>query len=268
MIRIRGFIFFLICAPAAFAFGKVTSETTSAFDSYVQAAESQMSKDLVPGRFLHIDSNPDLKAKLRAGQSIIETGATLEGRKGTDIPGGLVQDWLGMTFISGATIEDVRGALQDYAHYENFYQPEVIDSKELSHHNDQYDIFLRLYEKHLLTVVLNAEYHVEYTRLDARRMFVNSHSTRIAEVKDPKNSYTEEVPAGDDNGFLWRLNSYWRFEQADGGVYAECEAISLSRDLPLGLGFLLKGFLEHFPKESMQNTLRGTRAAVELRVSK
>ena len=67
---------------------------------------------------------------------------------------------------------------------------------------------------------------------------------------------------GDDTGFLWRLNSYWRFEQADGGVYAECEAISLSRDVPPILGWMIKGFLEKFPKESMQNTLRGTKAAV------
>ena len=67
---------------------------------------------------------------------------------------------------------------------------------------------------------------------------------------------------GNDTGFLWRLNSYWRFEEADGGVYAQCEAISLSRDVPSLLGWMIKGFLEKFPKESMQNTLRGTKAAV------
>ena len=70
---------------------------------------------------------------------------------------------------------------------------------------------------------------------------------------------------GDDDGFLWRLNSYWRFQAADGGIYARCEAISLSRDVPLGLGWMLKGFLEKFPKESMMNTLRGTREAIQNR---
>jgi hypothetical protein len=82
-------------------------------------------------------------------------------------------------------------------------------------------------------------------------------------VKDPGKSTTEEVAPGADSGFLWRLNSYWRFEAADGGVYARCEAISLSRDVPAGLGWMLKGFLESFPKASMANTLRGTRTAVE-----
>ena len=170
-----------------------------------------------------------------------------------------------MVFIPGATMGDVKAVLQDYEDYKNFYKPKVIDSKELAHHDDEYDVFLRLYEKHVLTVVLNTTYHVRYGMLDPQRMHVTSRSTRIAEVKDSKKLYTEEEPVGDDTGFLWRLNSYWRFEAADGGVYAECEAISLSRDVPLGLGWMIKGFLEKFPKESMLNTLRGTRAAVEAR---
>ncbi len=81
-------------------------------------------------------------------------------------------------------------------------------------------------------------------------------------MKDRNNSEAGEEPLGDDSGFLWRLNSYWRFEESEGGVFAECQAISLSRDVPALLGWMIKGFLEKFPKESMLNTLRGTKAAV------
>jgi len=256
---------FLAAAQTGFAFAKLTVETARAFDRYVEAAESRMAQDFQPARFLHMDAAPDLKARVRGGELVIQSGSTLSGAKDIKVSGGLLQDWLGMMFIPGASIPGVRAVLQDYPNYKNIYQPEVIESKEISHHDDEYDIFLRLYEKHILTVVLNANYHVRYAMLDAKRMTVDSHSTRIAEVKDPKHSYTEEAPVGDDTGFLWRLNSYWRFEESDGGVYAECEAISLSRDVPLGLGFMLKGFLERFPKESMLNTLRGTRAAVTAR---
>jgi hypothetical protein len=263
---------FFALAPGAFGFAKLSQETASAFDHYVQAAESQMSRDLLPGRFLQVDSRSDWKAKLRAGQVLIESASGFAGRGDAKIPGGLLQDWLGMMFIPGATIQQARSVLQDYANYKNVYQPEVVDSKELSHHlahnGDQYDIFLRLYEKHILIVVLNAQYHVDYGRLDERRMYVNSHSTRIAEAKESEGPSGVEEPVGDDSGFLWQLNSYWRFQEADGGLYAECEAISLSRDVPFGLGFMLKGFLEKFPKESMANTLRGTRAAVLARRTK
>ncbi|HYL37393.1 MAG TPA: hypothetical protein VEV17_15875 [Bryobacteraceae bacterium] len=245
-----------------FPFEKLSSETAAAFDRYVQAAESRMNADLPPARFLRVDAEPDLKAKLRGGELRIESGRASGSSDEIKVPGGLLQDWVGSMFIPNATLQQVKTVLQDYESYKNFYKPEVIESRQIAHQGDDYDILLRLYEKHILTVVLNANYHVHYALPDARRMLVTSHSTRIAEVRDAKRSYTEERPVGDDTGFLWRLNSYWRFEEADGGVYAECEAISLSRDVPLGLGWMLKGFLERFPKESMLNTLRGTRAAV------
>ncbi len=164
--------------------------------------------------------------------------------------------------IPGADLQQVKTVLQGYENYSSIYSPDVTESRQKAHQGDEYDVFLRLYKKQVLTVVLNTDYHVRYCLLDPRRMYVVSHSTRIAEVKDAKHPGAGEEPVGDDSGFLWRLNSYWRFEQLDGGVYAECQAISLSRDVPALLGWMIKGFLEKFPKESMQNTLRGTKAAV------
>lgn len=254
-------------AQCSVAYSRLAPETAKAFDQYVEAAEARMARDLQSRRFLHSDSIPGLKAKLRGGELRVESGAALHGGKKGDVPGGLLQDWVGSMFIPGATIAGVRAILEDYDNYKNFYKPEVIESKAISHHDDEYDIFLRLYEKHIITVVLNAKYHVQYGMLDPQKMYVTSHSTRIAQLKDPDRSDSEEEAPGDDTGLLWRLNSYWRFEEADGGVYAECEAISLSRDVPLGLGFMLKGFLERFPKASMVNTLRGTKAAVQARLA-
>lgn len=177
-------------------------------------------------------------------------------------PGAMIQDWVGVMFLPGVTLDQVEAVLKDYAHYKDFYRPKVIDSRELAHQDDEYDIALRLYEKHILTIVLNTTYRVRYERPEPDRLIVTARSTHIGEVKDPDKSYAVEVPRGQDSGFLWRLNSYWRVEAADGGVYARCEAISLSRDVPPGLGWMLKGFLESFPKESMKNTLYGTKAAV------
>jgi hypothetical protein len=256
---------FVAAALPGFAFARLTPDTAAAFDRYVGTVESGMAKHLDPAHFLHVDTAPDLKRRARGGELIIQAGAALGGEADIDVPGGLLQDWLGIMFMPGASLADVRAVLQDYPNYKNIYRPEVIESKEISHHDNEYEIFLRLYEKHILTVVLNAYYQVRYGALEEKRMSVDSHSTRIAEVKDPDGSYSEEQPVGNDTGFLWRLNSYWRFEEADGGVYAECRAISLSRDVPLGLGFMVKGFLERFPKESMMNTLLGTQTAVKAR---
>jgi hypothetical protein len=250
-----------LIALNAYPFAKLTPEAAAGFDRYVESAEATMSRNLEAGRFLHIDAEE--KAKLRGGEVRIDSGVPTEDIK---VPGAMIQDWRGTMFMPNATIQHVKAVLQDYDNYKQFYKPDVIESKQLAHQSDGYHIFLRLYKKQILTVVLNTEYQVRYGMLDAQRMYVASRSIRIAEVTDPKRSLTEDEPVGRDTGFLWRLNSYWRFEEADGGVYAECRAISLSRDVPLGLGWMIKGFVAKFPKESMQNSLRGTKAAVETRI--
>lgn len=246
---------------ASFAFGRLTPETTSAFDHYVERAEAHMKAGSEGADVLGINSRTNLKAKLRGGETVIESGLAINGGN-EEIPGGMIQDWIGYIFIPGANIEQMGAVLEDYANYKNFYKPEVIESKLLDHSGDDYNIFLRLHKQHLLTVVLNTAYQVHYSMPDAKHMEVIAHSTRVAEVKDPEGSYSEELPVGDDTGFLWRLNSYWHIEASDGGVYAKLEAISLSRDIPPVVGWMIKGFLEKFPKDSMMNTLRGTRAAV------
>jgi hypothetical protein len=238
--------------PPAYA-ATLTPQTAAAFDRYIELTEARMKTDRSPDAW---------KAKAHGNNIRIESGHTLDNGKKIDVPDGMIQHWVGTMFIASATIPQVKAVLQDYENYKSIYKPEVIESKLISHQGDEYDVFLRLYKKQVLTVVLNSNYHVRYGMLDPRRMYVISHSTRIAEVKDAAHPDAGEEKVGDDTGFLWRLNSYWRFEQADGGVYAECEAISLSRDVPPILGWMIKGFLEKFPKESMQNTLRGTKAAV------
>jgi hypothetical protein len=246
----------LVPTPVLHGFAKLTPQTTSAFDRYIELAEAKMKTDRQPDRFLQ-SLTPDLRAKLRAGDLRIEPRTALDNGKPVKVPDGMIQDWAGMIFFPGAKLAQVKAVLQDYENYKEFYKPEVTDSKQTSHQGDEYEVFLRLYKKHILTAVLNTNYHVIYGSVDPHRMYVISRSTRIAEAKGD-----HEAPVGNDTGFLWRLNSYWRFEEADSGVYAECEAISLSRDVPLGLGFMLRGFLEQFPKESMVNTLRGTKSAV------
>jgi hypothetical protein len=206
-------------------------------------------------------SDPVRDPTLRGGEERVQAAP---GADDVDPPGAMIQDWVGTTFMPGVTLAQVQSTMRNYAAYKNFYRPKVIESRQLAHNGgDEYDVMLRLYEKRIVTVVLNSTYHIRYEIPDPKHLNITSRSTRIAEVKDPGKSIVEEVAPGRDSGFLWRLNCYWRFEAADGGVYARCEAISLSRDVPAGLGWMLKGFVENFPKQSMVSTLRGTRAAVE-----
>ncbi len=247
--------------PLAAGSVELTPQTRRAFNRYVERREARIQRGRNQSDFLYAGPTVEQRAKLRSGDVLIVPEMALDHGKEIGVPGGLVQDWLGLLFIPRATVANVRAAMQNYAAYKNYYKPEVIASKAIAQNGNEYDIFLRLYKRQLVTVVLNANYHVTYGEPDADRMWVDSRSTRIAEVSDPAKSYTQEEPVGRDSGFLWALNSYWRFEQADGGVYAQLEAISLSRDLPFGL-LWLKGFIQKFPKDSMEATLRGTKRAV------
>ena len=86
-------------------------------------------------------------------------------------------------------------------------------------------------------------------------------------MKDPDKPDGPELPAGKDHGYLWRLYTYWRFEEKDGGVYVESEAVSLTRDVPAGLGWLIGPFVTSIPRESLQMTLENTRSAIHARAA-
>jgi hypothetical protein len=253
----------LLCPALCFGFIRLTAPTREAFEHYAAVTEAEWEQSLHSSLPLYADTQSGLKERLRAGEMVIERRTTEDNGSAINAPVGKIHDWFGTMFIPGATLVQVRSAMQDYENYKNTYQPEVIDSKLNRREGDEFDIFLRLYKKQIITVVFNTNYHVRYGMVDPRHMFIISRSTRIAEVKDPKRGYTEELPPGNDTGFLWRLNAYWRFEEADGGVYAECRAISLSRDVPLGLGWMIGSFVEKFPREALINTLRATRKAVQ-----
>ena len=81
-------------------------------------------------------------------------------------------------------------------------------------------------------------------------------------IENPGKPGEREKPPGTGEGFLWRLNSYWLFEERDGGTFVECQAISLTRDVPTGLGWIIEPIIRNLPKESLENTLRATRAAL------
>jgi hypothetical protein len=154
---------------------------------------------------------------------------------------------------------------QDYDHHQDIYQPEVLRSRLIHHEGNDYQIFYRLVKKKIITITLNTDHDVQYFPIDATHCRSRSVATRIAEVADAGQPDEHEKPIGQDGGYLWRLNSYWRFEEKDGGVYVESESISLTRDIPTGLGWMIKPFVTTIPRESLLMTLGSMRSAAEAR---
>jgi hypothetical protein len=143
----------------------------------------------------------------------------------------------------------------------------VIASKLRSRKDGDFEIYLRLVKKKIITVVLDTEHHVEYRAAGRDRWLCRSNSTRIAEVKNAGSESEKVLPPNTGYGFLWRLHSYWRFEEREGGVDMECRAISLSRDIPTGWGWLIEPIVEVLPKESLFHTLECTRQALRAKTA-
>jgi hypothetical protein len=247
--------------PAFTAVGQTAElkpATVRAFDEYIRSTEARIDRQ-VRWPFLWARESPGRLERLRAGEILSEPW---EGKAERSVPDGLIHDWVGAVFIPGATLEKTLALVQNYDNHKNVYKPEVIESKLISRKGDEFRIFLRLLKKKVITVVLDTEYDVRYFPLSATRCYSSSHSTKIAEVAEAGKPGEHELPPGRDHGFLWRLYSYWRFEEADGGVYMECEAVSLTRSVPTGLGWLIDPIVRSLPRESLANTLRATRAAL------
>ena len=238
--------------------------TAEAFDQYLTKAEARIAQSRGKAdSFSTVDAlaptqRAQMLTRLRQDEIVIQK----QGQTPSQIPGGLIHDWLGTAFIPKTTISQVLLLIQDYDHSSRYYSPDVVQSRLVSHKGDDFQVFMRLKKHKVITVVLDTEYDVHYARLDATHQYSSSRSTLVSEIADPGSPTEHALPAGHDHGFMWRLNSYWAFEQLDDGVLIECEAISLTRDIPPGLGWMIGPFVNSIPRESLEFTLTATRKAL------
>jgi len=153
--------------------------------------------------------------------------------------------------------------LQNYNEHSRIYAPTVAASKLQSHEGDRFTFFLRFVMKKVITVVVNSDHEAVFRKPAADRAEGWIHSTRIAEVENPGTPTEREKPVGNDGGYLWRLNTYWRLLARDGGLYIHCESVSLSRGIPTGFGWIVGPFVTSIPRESLTFTLETTRNRLE-----
>ncbi len=267
-VMLAGFLAFAYVLPESAGGAELKQETTEAFNQYVRATEDRMAEELRDGRtFLWVDTFPELQrdrlyAQLRQGEIVIERLETLEREKRIKVPNGLIHHWIALGFTPGVTLRQVLAFMQDYDHHEGIYKPDVLRSRLLIANGNYFKVHLRLHQKAIITAVFNAEFDVSYFPLDENRAHSRSYSTRIAELENPDRSDEREKPIGKDRGFLWRLYSYWRFEEMDGGVYIQLESVALSRSVPALLAWAVNPLLKSIPREYLSRLLTSTRVAL------
>ncbi len=251
-------------APAMSHAAELKAETLNAWDAYIQKANSEMENHL-HSPFLWVDEVPDRVQRVRAGEILV---SPVGQHNPKSVPSGLIHDWMGAAFIPDAKLEDVLSVAQDYSRYPEFYKPTVVESKSLGGTGtcDKYSMLLANKEVASGTA-LDSEYEACYHQVDERRWYSVVYTTRVQEIRHYGRSDAEELPPGHGNGYIWRVYGFARFEERDGGVYLELQAIVLSRDIPFAVRWMVDPIVRRISRNSMSISLHQTAEAVRSRTA-
>ena len=247
----------VLLIASAPAFSEEPSQAKTAFQNYITAVEKRVdAQNASRDGYLWIDQNPRRRESVRKGEIQVEQVHAPQ------IDGGTIEDWIGGAFLPNATLEQVRKVDQDYSEYTRYYAPEIVQSRLLSHEGNLFRVFYRMKKHKVVTVVLDTIHDIEFLPQNNDRYGVRSRSESVREVRNAGEPDEHVLLEGEGFGFLWAMNSYWRVEQRDGGVFIECEVVTLARSIPFGMGAMLRPTIESFASDSLENTLKEKRRAV------
>jgi hypothetical protein len=241
-------------------------KTAADFAKYVAAVEARTARETAGHEpFLDIERQPAAQlartmAALRRGEVIVTRGAARDASSNEiSIDGGLINHWRGTVFVPKVTLDHLLSVLQE-PQSDKHKQEDVLSSRVLARNGDSQKVYLRLRRTKFVTVVYDTEYDVDYKRLAPDRALSNSISTKIVEIENAGTPKERALPEGNDHGYMWRLNSYWRYKQFEDGVLVEIESLTLSRNLPAIIGPLIRPIVNSTARESMSRTLASVRA--------
>jgi hypothetical protein len=237
-------------------------ETIDVWENYIQNVNAQIQSRAKPGRhFLCMDESADRAAKVRKGEVVVWAAGASNPR---EIPSGLIHDWIGAMYVANTTLDQVLPVVRDYARYKDYFRPAVIDSKVVALGETEDSFSMTLASKAAFRkIALNSVYKSSQIRVDDARRYTVAQTTRIQEIAEHGSTSQHLLPEGEGTGAIWRLFSATRYEERDGGVYIEIEAIALSRDVPASLRWLVDPIIRRVARSSLTTTLEETRAAVQ-----
>ena len=244
--------------------------TLAAFEKYVKLTEARMAGEVNGASpFFWVDRQPEsqraqLYARLKRGDVLAHRLQTREGNAEIEVSDGLIHHWVGTILFPGATLDKVMAFVKDYGNYSQYFAPTIVRSRVLSQTADRFEVTMRTSTKKIITVVIDADYVIEYRTVGEDRVYTRSAAKNLFEVAEAGTPQERRTPAEQGRGYLWRLNNYCSFEQRPEGTYEQCESISLTTEVPWLLRFIVTPFVTSVPRETLEFTLGRVRAGVKL----
>jgi len=239
---------FILAAVPVCVLADPAPAAVSAFNAYVNTVESRLAEQhhaqttfLTP-----LASASETETRLRRGDLIIDK---LSPSTPPVMPGAMLHHWRGTAFVAGATAADFLRVTRNFSAYPKFFAPQILQAKVIAQQGDRLQASMRVRQHHIITVVYDIASDIAYGRLDLQHQFSIAHSTKISEIDAPGAAKEHALSSNEEHGYLWRLNTYWSFEQRDGGLYMQIESVSLSRSIPTALAWVIGPFVESVPRE-------------------
>jgi hypothetical protein len=255
--RKKTLLFVTLITGITLAHAEEPEKARTAFQNYITSIENRFDvQNTSREGYLWIDQDPQRRQTVHKGEIAVQQ------IHAPQVDGGTIEDWIGGAFLPKATLDQVLKVDQDYTNYTRYYAPEIVQARLVSRQGNHFQVFYRLKKHEVVTVVLDTVHNIDFLPLSSNRYSVRSRSASVREVRNPGQANEEVLREGEGFGFLWAMNSYWRVQQRDGGVYIECEVVTLARSIPFGMGSLLRPTIESFASESLENTLKAKRRAV------
>jgi putative flippase GtrA len=165
-----------------------------------------------------------------------------------------LEHWQGSVLLRGVTLQQVTHRLR---HPDTYPQPPDVRALQVSGRTDDgHDLYLRLTRSLIVSATYDTWHHVRHSTPRPGQIESVSEASRIQEVDDPGTTGERRLPADDGRGFLWRMQSFWRFTATPDGVVVTCESITLSRPVPFGLGLVSRPAITRVARESMTTAIR------------
>jgi len=256
----------IVAAAVLFVAGSIAAnaselkgETLAKWNEYVHSQTARVAESSRASGFLWSDRSAVRIRRLRDGEILVAP----VGENPKVVPYALVHHWIGAIFLPNTNLDEVVTLVRDYDRYREFYAPSVVDSRLLRHFDTEDAFSLCMLNKAAIAkFAVSVDFESAYTRVDENRMYSVGYSTRIREIEGYGEADQHELRPGTGHGFIWRLYNVARFEQRDGGVYVELEAVALSRDMPAALRWAVGPAVRRVSKSSMLVSLQKTQEAV------
>ena len=250
---ICGLLIFL-AVPGCLVGEEPSPRAVAAFNAYIRVTEAHLAEQrqsqsefLAPTATIRQN-----QPRLRSGDLIVEQLTPTGGMK---LPGALLHHWRGTAFVPGVTASDFEHLMKDFSAYSQIFSPQVLQAKLLMQRGSQFEIRMRVSQRHVIPVVMDITDDVTFERPSAGRGYSISRSVHISEIESAGTRSERTLNSSGNHGFLWRQNTYWSYQQRDGGLVMQIDSVSLSRSIPPGLGWVVRPFVESVPRDSLEFTL-------------